>query len=183
MKILYLQKNNMKMVFSEKTKKIAEKYNIDESDVIFAKMISAEISLKEALFFIYGSKNKNEEISKNLFKKKLEEKPGLKVLILKLKELKKNKTDAAEVDFNELCTREGVVSFLQRNLAMTTGKDAVSGAQALAKILGFDKIDEKKDDEKKIFHLPYKANCRFCDVYRVYCELFESEKNKMYFIL
>ena len=49
-------------------------------------MINAGISLEEALFFIFGMNKINENSAKEIFKKKMAEKPGLKVLILKLKE-------------------------------------------------------------------------------------------------
>lgn len=78
---------------------------------------------------------------------------------------------------NDLTTRDGIISELITSVKASTGKEAISGLQSLAKLQGFDKVDtELKEDDKRFFVLPYLSNCRSCKLMQVYMEI--QEKNE-----
>ena len=107
--------------------------------------------------------------------------PGVKVLIQRYKnrrpinntEGQRAAEEAKEEDNNiingvELETRADVVAFLKKNLRRISGKDAISGAQTLARLEGYDRIEEKLEEEKRHFYLPFVSVCRSCPLARVF---------------
>ena len=77
---------------------------------------------------------------------------------------------------NDLTTRGGIISELITSVKASTGKEAISGLQSLAKLQGFDKPDEINEEDKRLFVLPYLSNCRSCKLMQVYMQI--QEKNE-----
>ncbi|MBR6495079.1 MAG: hypothetical protein IKT22_07465, partial [Prevotella sp.] len=74
-------------------------------------------------------------------------------------------------DGNDLTTRDGVISELIAATKQTSGKDAVGALQTLAKLQGFDKADEKPDDERRTYVLRWLSKCRTCELMRIFMEV------------
>ena len=77
---------------------------------------------------------------------------------------------------NDLTTRGGIISELITSVKASTGKEAISGLQSLAKLQGFDKPDEINEEDKRFFVLPYLSNCRSCKLMQVYMQI--QKKNE-----
>lgn len=82
--------------------------------------------------------------------------------------------EAAEGGAN-LTTREGIIDELVTATRQTTGKDAVSALQTLAKLQGFDKPQEKEGEERRTFFLPYVSRCRNCKLMELFMEVQQKE--------
>ena len=86
-------------------------------------------------------------------------------------------TTVATVEGNDLTTREGVISELITSVKETSGKDAVSGLQTLAKLQGYDKPnDNRPEQERRKYYLPYRSKCRGCALMKVYMEITDEPK-------
>lgn len=79
-------------------------------------------------------------------------------------------------DSNDLTTRDGIISELITSVKASTGKEAISGLQSLAKLQGYDRPDETNEEEKRFFVLPWLSHCRSCKLMKVYLEI--QKKNE-----
>ena len=68
----------------------------------------------------------------------------------------------------QLRTRSGIVSKIITHISGVTGKDAISGLQTLAKLQGFDKPDERPEEERRTYFLPFVSRCRSCQLWRIF---------------
>ena len=92
-------------------------------------------------------------------------------------EVKNGILGVAVADGNDLTTRRGVINELITATKQAKGKDAVGGLQTLAKLQGFDKPDERNDqEERRRYFLPYVSNCRNCELMKLYNDIQEQEK-------
>ncbi|MBR6456791.1 MAG: hypothetical protein IKS72_07700 [Prevotella sp.] len=83
----------------------------------------------------------------------------------------RNEHATGQADGNDLTTRDGVISELIAATKQTSGKDAVGALQTLAKLQGFDKADEKPDDERRTYVLRWLSKCRTCELMRIFMEV------------
>ena len=87
-------------------------------------------------------------------------------------EVKNGILGVAVSDGNDLTTREGVINELITATKQAKGKDAVGGLQTLAKLQGFDRPDERNEnEERRRYFLPYVSNCRNCELMKLYQEI------------
>lgn len=92
-------------------------------------------------------------------------------------EIKNGILGVAVADGNDLTTRQGVITELINATKQTQGKDAVGALQTLAKLQGFDKPDERNEnEERRRYFLPYVSNCRNCELMKLYNDIQEQEK-------
>lgn len=169
------------MDFSKKVINLAKGYNITEQDVMFCHIVASGGDPADAYLSLFCDKK---DMSAHQAEVRAQEllisHPGMKVLINKLKMRKPAATkeayneaaamDAERAGAEELSSREGLVKFLRKNLAMTEGKDAVSAAVTLAKLEGYDK--EKRDDADRVhYFLPWVSDCRGCQLMRIAVEV------------
>lgn len=90
-------------------------------------------------------------------------------------EIKNGILGVAVADGNDLTTRQGVINELITATKQAKGKDAVGGLQTLAKLQGFDRPDERNDqEERRRYFLPYVSNCRNCELMKLYNEIQEK---------
>lgn len=175
----------------------AKNYNIQERDVIFCYLVAAGITRADAFYYLYDrntrSKATTSEADTNAAEL-LKNKPGLKILIHKLKtsatintprtqdevrrETQKDEEDNESKKAAELKTREGLTKKLREEISITHGKDSVQGIIQLAKLEGYDKEDNRTEEEKRKYFLPWRTKCRGCKLMQVYRdqELTEEEE-------
>lgn len=92
-------------------------------------------------------------------------------------EIKNGILGVAVADGNDLTTRSGIIDELITATKQTQGKDAVGALQTLAKLQGFDKPDDRNDqEERRRYFLPYVSNCRNCELMKLYNEIQDEEK-------
>lgn len=92
-------------------------------------------------------------------------------------EIKQGILGLAVADGNDLTTRSGIIDELITATKQTQGKDAVGALQTLAKLQGFDKPDERNEnEERRRFFLPYVSACRNCELMKLYREIQDEEK-------
>ncbi|MBR0212258.1 MAG: hypothetical protein IJQ55_01505 [Alphaproteobacteria bacterium] len=169
------------MIYSKETTQTARNYNIDERTVIFCRLVAAGADLRDAYYITHGKKETTNESTTSKGRDLIKATPGAKILIQRYKNRKPiNNTEgqraaeeAREEDNNiingvELDTRADVVAFLKKNLRRISGKDAISGAQTLARLEGYDRMEEKPEEEKRHFYLPFVSTCRSCPLARVF---------------
>lgn len=75
-------------------------------------------------------------------------------------------------DGNDLKTRTGIINELVGAVKEAKGKEAISGLQSLAKLQGYDKPDDDRlDDERRTFFVPYPSKCRACQLMKIFREI------------
>lgn len=86
-------------------------------------------------------------------------------------EIKQGILGVAVADGNDLTTREGVIGELIRSVKQSNGKDAISGLQSLAKIQGFDRPEERSEDERRKYVLRWNSHCQSCQLMKLFLEV------------
>ena len=176
----------------------AKNYNIQERDVIFCHLVANGITRADAFYFLYDRNSRGNiatpsEADTNAAEL-LKNKPGLKILIHKLKtsaaintprtqdevrrETQKDGEDNESRKAAELKTRSGLTKRLREEIAEIHGKDSVQGIIQLAKLEGYDKEDTRTEEEKRKYFLPWRTKCRGCKLMQLYRdqELTEEEE-------
>ena len=80
-------------------------------------------------------------------------------------------------DSNDLTTRDGILSELINAVKSTTGKEAISGLQSLARIQGLDKPEEGEQPDPRRFFVAWKSDCRRCELMRLFRQV-QAENKK-----
>lgn len=172
----------------------AKNYNIQERDVIFAHLIAAGIQRADAYYTLYNRGKNNGKADRKKEDTNAAElisnNPGLKVLIHKIKmqapintnnTQKEVKTLAAmeeeSEEAKELQTRQGLTKKLRQEIAEIHGKDSVQGLIQLAKLEGYDKEDNRQEEEKRRYFLPYRTKCRACNLLKLF-KTIQDEKER-----
>ena len=91
-------------------------------------------------------------------------------------EIKQGILGVAVADGNDLTTRDGIVSELIKSVKQSQGKEAIGGLQTLAKLQGFDRPEEKKEDERRKYVLRWSSHCKSCELMKIFLE--EQNKRK-----
>lgn len=168
--------------YSEDTKLLAARYNIDNKDVMFCRLLAAGADRADSYAAIYhtSQQRQNTDQTRANANELLKQRPGLTLLIRQLKQGKphariededREKTKGEEKENSEgddLTTRAGMLARLQQISKSLAGKDELSALQLLAKMQGLDKPDEQETAEKRVYFLPWVSNCRTCELMRVY---------------
>lgn len=182
-------------MYSEPTKAVAQSYNIQERDVIFARCIAAGIDRGDAYQAIYNHSanlhKKSHDALMTMAAEHIQNNPAIKLLIARYKRQKPNTTTAApEQDqettneapnqaaqertnkaLQEVSTREGILKKLVNIQEGLQGKDELQALQFIAKLQGLDKEMAPTFKEMRTFFLPYRAKCRTCELMRAYISL------------
>ena len=86
-------------------------------------------------------------------------------------EMKAKLTHIAISDGADLTTRDGILSELINAVKSTTGKEAISGLQSLARIQGLDRPEEGEQPDPRRFFVAFKSDCRRCALMELFREV------------
>ena len=172
----------------------AKNYNMQERDVIFCLMIAAGIDRADAYHVLYNrgqNLNRQTRITTDATATDYyNNHPAFKLLVAKIKNAKPINTTSTQQEVTaevktqllenqeqetprqaELKTRSGLINRTARELATVHGKDAINGLISLAKLQGYDKEDNRTEEEKRRYFLPYRSRCRGCKLMHFYRDL------------
>lgn len=185
-------------IFSASTEQLARLYNIDPRDVLFCQAIAGGADRGDAYFsiFIRGNnksiRNYNDVV--NAADDYFRQKPGLRVLVNRLKVNKPLKADKeqriqeltqveSENDNEEnnekqneevlkkISDKSFILAELYRSLRILRGKERATVLMQIADLQRMKQDDMKEDEEKRVFYLPFVSSCRSCKLMKLYKEL------------
>lgn len=184
--------------FTADTEQIARAYNITPEEVVLSFALAAGAPTADAFRIIFKipAKTTAQEIE-TIVNNMINNKPALKILINRIKNhqnpvtLKKadreqiqnmkqdqNGENMTEEEKNEYKTRSGLIEKIITQVNITTGKEAISGLQTLAKMQGLDKPDEQTEEERRKYFLPWVSHCRSCKLMAIYKEILNAKSPK-----
>ena len=185
-------------IFSASTEQLARLYNLDTRDIIFCQALAGGADRGDAFFaiFIRGNnkaiRNNNDVV--NAADDYFRQKPGLRVLVNRLKVNKPLKADRPELreelnesevlnDENENDTQKNdevlkkisdksfILAELYRSLRILRGKERATVLMQIADLQRMKQDDLKENEEKRVFYLPFVSSCRSCKLMKLYKEL------------
>lgn len=176
--------------YTENTLKVANNFNISPKDVLFCYLLASGASKAEAyqLFYLRSNQQLTIEAAEQRCNDFLSSNPGMKVLIVRLKN-NKNKLARVKEEENkegrereegkgdEFCTRDGLVKNLIYTVNSCQGKDRANILMTLAKLQGLDKPEEGENEEKTVFYLPYVSKCNSCELMKLYKKVKNDSKS------
>lgn len=184
--LIFAQNSQFMKYFSSYTERIARAYNITPELVTMCHAIAAGMPKGDSYQSTHDlPKGTTPENAETLAAQILDNYPGAKILISKLKNNKaknnitnnkneyttqdENTTqDLTEEEKNEFCTKNGLVRKIVTSLKNTQGKDRVAALVTLAKLQGLDKIEENEGEEMRRYFLPWVSICRNCELMKIY---------------
>ena len=185
-------------IFSASTEQLARLYNLDPRDIIFCQALAGGADRGDAFFaiFIRGNnkaiRNNNDVV--NAADDYFRQKPGLRVLVNRLKVNKPLKADRIELreelnesetlnDDNEndiqkneevlkkISDKSFILAELYRSLRILRGKERATVLMQIADLQRMKQDDLKENEEKRVFYLPFVSSCRSCKLMKLYKEL------------
>ena len=174
------------------TLQICKAYNIEPNQVIFAFAVAAGAPTADAYMVTHRMKATTTiEEAETLANALLTARPGLKIIINRIKNkqnpatFKKQQADELkkieeikEEEKDELKTREGLIEKIIDNVLLSSGKDAISGLQTLAKLQGLDRPDDEPEEERRKYVLRWLSSCRSCKLMQLFMEVQERNNAK-----
>lgn len=185
-------------IFSASTEQLARLYNLDPRDIIYCQALAGGADRGDAFFAIFIRGN-NKAIQKyndtvNAADDYFRQKPGLRVLVNRLKVNKPLKSDRPELreelsesdtltDESENDTQKNdevlkkisdksfILAELYRSLKILRGKERATVLMQIADLQRMKQDDLKEDEEKRVFYLPFVSSCRSCKLMKLYKEL------------
>ena len=185
--------------FTADTEQIARAYNLEPQEVILSFALAAGAPQADAFKIITRQKaTTTTEQAETTLQSILNNKPALKILINRIKNhqnpvtlkkvdrenLQNKKTvqdledNLSEEEKNEYKTRSGLIEKIITQVNITSGKEAISGLQTLAKMQGLDKPDEQTEEERRKYFLPWVSHCRSCKLMTIYKEILNAKSPK-----
>ena len=184
--------------YTADTEQIARAYNLEPQEVILSFALAAGAPTADAFRIIFKTPAKTtaQEIE-TIVNNMINNKPALKILINRIKNhqnpvtLKKQDREQiqnmkqdqegnnlSEEEKNEYKTRSGLIEKIITQVNITSGKEAISGLQTLAKMQGLDKPDEQTEEERRKYFLPWVSHCRSCKLMAIYKEILNTKSPK-----
>ena len=185
--------------YTADTEQICRAYNLEPQEVILSFALAAGAPPADAFRIIFKTPAKTtaQEIE-TIVNNMINNKPALKILINRIKNhqnpvtLKKEDRDnlqnkktvqdleanLSEEEKNEYKTRSGLIEKIITQVNITSGKEAISGLQTLAKMQGLDKPDEQTEEERRKYFLPWVSHCRSCKLMAIYKEIINAKSPK-----
>jgi len=184
--------------YSADTEQIARAYNLEPQEVILSFALAAGAPQADAFRIIFKTPAKTtaQEIE-TIVNNMINNKPALKILINRIKnhqnpvtlkkadreQIQNMKQDQegnnlSEEEKNEYKTRSGLIEKIITQVNITSGKEAISGLQTLAKMQGLDKPDEQTEEERRKYFLPWVSHCRSCKLMTIYREILNAKSPK-----
>ena len=184
--------------YTADTEQIARAYNLEPQEVILSFALAAGAPQADAFRIIFKTPAKTtaQEIE-TIVNNMINNKPALKILINRIKnhqnpvtlkkadreQIQNMKQDQegnnlSEEEKNEYKTRSGLIEKIITQVNITSGKEAISGLQTLAKMQGLDKPDEQTEEERRKYFLPWVSHCRSCKLMTIYREILNAKSPK-----
>ena len=182
--------------YSAELLQICKAYNLEAQDVILCFALASGAPAPDTYRIIYHIKPgiSNEECETRC-NSMLTQHPGMKIIINRIKNkqnpatFKKQQRDdllqaeqqqqaITEGEKDELKTREGLIKKIIDNVLLSSGKDAISGLQTLAKLQGLDHPDEQPEDERRKYVLRWLSACRSCKLMQLFMEIQDRDQAK-----
>jgi len=185
-------------IFSSSTEQAARLYNLDPREVIFCQAIAGGADRGDAFFSIFVRGN-NKGLTTHIqlttaADDLLRSKPGLRVLINRLKvnkplkadkterlqELTENEIDNNNEEENErqqdevlkkISDKSFILAELYKSLGSLRGKERAAVLMQIADLQRMKNDDLKEDEEKRTFYLPFVSSCRSCKLMKLYKEV------------
>ena len=175
---------------------VCKSYNLEPKDIVFAFAVASGCNPTDAYIITHNLKQSVTTMqAETQANDLLNRKSGLKIVINRIKNQKNIATfkkqqqreleeeqarmkQATNEDKDELRTREGLIKKIIDNVSLITGKDAISGLQTLAKLQGLDNPDEKPEEERRKYFLPWVSNCRSCKLMQLYIKTINENTTK-----
>lgn len=186
-------------IFSSSTEQAARLYNLEPREVIFCQAIAGGADRGDAYFAIFVRGN-NKGLTTHIqlttaADDLLRQKPGLRILINRLKvnkPLKADKTERlqeltqVESDDNEneeenerqqdevmkkISDKSFILAELYKSLGGLRGRERASVLVQIADLQRMKQDDLKEDEEKRTFYLPFVSSCRSCKLMKLYKEV------------
>jgi len=169
--------------FSSDILSICKAYNVEVNDVILCFALASGAPAADAYIITHKTKTgTTQEQARQYCDDLLKHRPGLKIIINRIKNkrdpatlkrqeqqlLEQENQNITEEEKNELRTRSGLISKIIDNVLLTSGKEAVSGLQTLAKLQGLDSPEDNEQEEKRRYFLPWVSHCRSCELMKTY---------------
>lgn len=178
------------MDFSNKTQITARKYNVDPRTVLFAYLVAGGVDKVDAYFclFVRGAKKPTREQINTDIADLIQNNPGLKILIQKIKLNKQvNKANDNEVktaiqeqnnkdniinseELNKYTDKTFIIAKLAQAAKNSTGKELAQILMNIADLQRMKQEETKSDDERRRFYLPYVSHCRTCKILQLFKE-------------
>lgn len=185
-------------IFSSATEQAARLYNIDPREVIFCQAIAGGADRGDAYFSIFVRGN-NKGLTTHVqlttaADDLLRTKPGLRVLINRLKVNKPLKADKeqrlqelTQVESNDenegenerqqdevmkkISDKSFILAELYKSLGGLRGRERAAVLVQIADLQRMKQDDLKEDEEKRTFYLPFISSCRSCKLMKLYKEV------------
>jgi len=192
------------MELTNSTQTTARKYNIDPREVIFARLLATGTDRAEAYYFLYhrGTRHLTADQANNKAQELLDNNPGLKILIQKIKsskhlhtvnqeakstiqnEINNEKKKQEEEKENYLNSERGkkytdksyIIAELSLLAESATGKDKKDILMSIADLQRMKQDEIKADEERRKFYLPYISHCRTCKIMALFKEFQDKVK-------
>ena len=185
-------------IFSSSTEQAARLYNIEPREVIFCQAVAGGADRGDAYFAIFVRGNNKGLTTHNQLTTAaddlLRSKPGLRVLINRLKVNKPLKADKeqriqelTQVESNndneeenerqqdevmkKISDKSFILSELYKSLGSLRGKERAAVLMQIADLQRMKQDDLKEDEEKRTFYLPFVSSCRSCKLMKLYKEV------------
>ena len=175
---------------------VCKSYGLDPKDIVFAFAVASGCNPTDAYIITHNLKQAVTTLqAETQANDLLQRKSGLKIVINRIKNQKNIATfkkqqqreledaireskEITDEEKDELKTRQGLIGKIIDNVLLTTGKDAISGLQTLAKLQGLDSPDEKPEEERRKYFLPWVSNCRSCKLMQIYIKTINENTTK-----
>lgn len=185
-------------IFSSSTEQAARLYNIEPREVIFCQAIAGGADRGDAYFSIFVRGN-NKGLTTHIqlttaADDLLRQKPGLRILINRLKvnkplkvdkeqriqELTINESDNDNEEENErqqdevmkkISDKSFILAELYKSLGGLRGRERAAVLVQIADLQRMKQDDLKEDEEKRTFYLPFVSSCRSCKLMKLYKEV------------
>jgi len=185
-------------IFSSSTEQAARLYNLEPREVIFCQAVAGGADRGDAYFAIFVRGN-NKGLTTHVqlttaADDLLRTKPGLRVLINRLKVNKPLKADKTErlqeltqVESNDnneeenerqqdevikkISDKSFILAELYKSLGSLRGKERAAVLMQIADLQRMKQDDLKEDEEKRTFYLPFVSSCRSCKLMKLYKEV------------
>lgn len=185
--------------YTADTEQICRAYNMEPQEIILSFALAAGAPPADAyrIIFKIPAKTTAQEIETTV-NNMISNKPALKILINRIKnhqnpvtlkkedrenimnkeKIKEANENLTDQEMNEYKTRSGLIDKIITQVNITSGKEAISGLQTLAKMQGLDKPDEETEVEKRKYFLPWVSHCRSCKLMTIYKEILSAKTPK-----
>ena len=175
-----------KNYFSKELSVQALKHNTNERTILFCQLVATGADPTDAHAALFPpERNTTREHIKTEATIKLKD-PTIKLIADKFRRNAKRITnenveeylqqigeEVTEEERGKILSHSGIIDSLIALNRSLGGKDKLSCIQSIAKLSGLDKPEEKAEEERRKYFLPFVSRCQNCELMRIYCSLYK----------